>query len=446
MRWSVVASRGAGPSSFITISPSAFSSFTTWLTIAARNVRATMSRFGGPSMTACASAVSPTVLIALICPFGPISLQKRSQVISFRPGAFAAADVTMTMSTWPLPSSAERVLRSGVRRAAMWSATTRSPPCVETTFVVKSTLFSLRRKTPSCALRFIGRAPPSARSLRGGAFLRLEVHRQLARLGGLHRGVDFLEEVQHLRLHVEVERAAAADPAVDAEVHRDVVREVVAVELDLRGGDLDAVARHDLHAALRLRLLRVAVELRLRADELVREAGGAVDGELHVFERVPAGLEADDAPRPDARDDAAADGLRVLERLRLAARLVEGARRRRDAAPGDVVFPGASAAPVQGDVDDEGNAGDRKRDAQDADRPLHAPRNSLLLKRIPRVDEVHAHARRGEFVGLEVEEDVAARADERSEERLRGGPDHGGGAAAAVAQEELAAVVGEGPL
>src|ERR1051326_373217 len=74
------------------------------------------------------------------------------------------------------------------------------------------------------------------------------------------------------------------------------------------------------------------------------------------------------------------------------------------------------------------------------------PRNSLRLSRIPRVDDVHARARGGEFVGLEVEEDVALRAHELREEGLRGGPDDGGGAAAFVLQEELAAAVGEGAL
>src|SRR5438067_1296694 len=74
------------------------------------------------------------------------------------------------------------------------------------------------------------------------------------------------------------------------------------------------------------------------------------------------------------------------------------------------------------------------------------PRNSLCLRRIPRVDDVHARARGGEFVGLEVEENVTARTPELGEKRLCGGPDHGTGAAAEVAQKELAAVVGEGAL
>src|SRR5205823_6462317 len=51
------------------------------------------------------------------------------------------------------------------------------------------------------------------------------------------------------------------------------------------------------------------------------------------------------------------------------------------------------------------------------------PRNSLRLRRIPRVDDVHARSRRREFVRLEVEEDVARRAREPGQQRLCRGPD-----------------------
>jgi hypothetical protein len=68
------------------------------------------------------------------------------------------------------------------------------------------------------------------------------------------------------------------------------------------------------------------------------------------------------------------------------------------------------------------------------------------LRRIPRVDDVHARAAGRVFVGFEMEEDVAPRTHELGQQRLRRGPNHGCRAPAGVAQEQLAAILGERPL
>src|SRR5205807_330686 len=85
------------------------------------------------------------------------------------------------------------------------------------------------------------------------------------------------------------------------EFTKDVVATRDAVVVDLRGGDLHAVARRHAHAAFSVGFFRVAVELRLRADQLVRQAGRAIDRHLHVLERVPARLKRDHALGTDSR-------------------------------------------------------------------------------------------------------------------------------------------------
>ena len=85
----------------------------------------------------------------------------------------------------------------------------------------------------------------------------------------MHRRVDFLVEPQLFGLHVEIERPGVAHPSIDLELHRNVIREPVAVEVNLGGGDLHVIAGGHLHAAFRVGFFRLAVELRLRADELV---------------------------------------------------------------------------------------------------------------------------------------------------------------------------------
>ena len=64
-------------------------------------------------------------------------------------------------------------------------------------------------------------------------FLRLDVQRRLGRRLRRHRGVDLLVQPQHLAGDVHVQRAAAAGPAIDFEIDRDVIGEVVAVEVNL---------------------------------------------------------------------------------------------------------------------------------------------------------------------------------------------------------------------
>src|SRR5207245_1923250 len=189
-----------------------------------------------------------------------------------------------------------------------------------------------------------------------------------------------------LRFHVEIERAGVAHPAIDLELHRDVVGEAIAVEVNLSRGHLHVIAGSHFHAAFRVGFLRVAVELRLRAYELVRQAGRPVDGDLHVFERVPARLERHDALRANPRRETAGNRLRVLERLgfdlRLVRRALRGGDRLRDAA----VLLHAAAIPADGDQENETEEGDGKRDAKNAYRALHASRNFLRLSGIPRVN------------------------------------------------------------
>src|SRR5260370_7286157 len=89
------------------------------------------------------------------------------------------------------------------------------------------------------------------------------------------------------------------------------------MEVDLGRADLDAVRRPDEDAALRVRFLRVAVELRRGAHHVVCQAVRPEDRQLHALERVPSGWKRHDALRAVTRGDAAGDRLRVLERLRL---------------------------------------------------------------------------------------------------------------------------------
>ena len=200
---------------------------------------------------------------------------------------------------------------------------------------------------------------------------------------GRHGGVDFVVEPHHLAGNVHVQRAAAARPAIDFEIDRDVIGEVIAVEVNLRGGDLHAVARRHAHAAFGVRLLRVAVELRLRADQLVGQSGRPVDRHLHVLERVPARLKRDDALGADARGHPAVDRLRVLERHRgrwPACRWAASSTSRPPCRPCLVRF---SAPPVDGDHEHEGDEDEGKRYAKDADRALHGAGNLLMVKGIP---------------------------------------------------------------
>jgi hypothetical protein len=195
-------------------------------------------------------------------------------------------------------------------------------------------------------------------------------HRLFAGLHDGHRGVDRLEESQRLAGDVEVERAGLPLPAIDAEGHRDVVHQPRAVVADLGGDDLDAVARRHAHAALRVRLFRLRVELRLRAGELVREAVLAIEDQPDALERGPAGFERHDAVRADARDDASADRLHVVERLELGQRRVLAANGRGDGLVRDAALPDR-LVPVDDDESDERDEDDRQRDAEDTDRALH---------------------------------------------------------------------------
>ncbi len=256
----------------------------------------------------------------------------------------------MTITTWPLPSRPMSCRRSCVNRAIIQSELTRSGPRSNCTFSFHSSVFSWRRKMLSV---------PRMR------------HRQLARLQHGHRRVHVLVQPQRLALHVEVERAGLPLPAVDAELHGDVVRQPRAVIADLGGDDLHAVAGAHAHAALRVGFLRLRVELRLRAGELVREPVRAEEGELHALEGRPARLERHDARGADAGDDASADRLHVLEGRRFRSRLVAGPHRGghrlgRFAAPGR-----GRLVPAEDDEDDEREEDDRQRDAESSNRALH---------------------------------------------------------------------------